>query len=100
MAALDDVDSVRAYASEIAKSKERLSVVLKEMGVKIWPSAGNFLLAYFGDRSKSVESALKARGILVRDRSSDALLKGCLRITLGTMAQTERLIVALNEIGG
>ncbi|MFH0920376.1 MAG: histidinol-phosphate transaminase [Fibrobacterota bacterium] len=100
MAALDDTASVRDYAFEISRSKERLAAALKAMGVRSWPSSANFLLAYFGDRSRAVEAALKARGILVRDRSADPLLQGCLRITLGTLAQTERLIQALKETGG
>jgi histidinol-phosphate aminotransferase len=35
---------------------------------------------------------MKRRGILVRDRNSDPGCDGCVRITLGTDEQTERLI--------
>jgi histidinol-phosphate aminotransferase len=40
---------------------------------------------------------MRARGILVRDRSRDHGCDGCVRITLGTTEQTERLLRALRE---
>jgi histidinol-phosphate/aromatic aminotransferase/cobyric acid decarboxylase-like protein len=39
---------------------------------------------------------LRERGILVRDRSGE--LPGTIRITVGTKAQTTKLLVALGEV--
>ena len=36
-----------------------------------FPSGGNFILVYFGDRAKKIVAALDRKGILLRDRSSD-----------------------------
>jgi len=41
---------------------------------------------------------MRQRGILVRDRSTDPGCKGCVRITIGTTEQTDRLIAALREV--
>ncbi len=41
---------------------------------------------------------MRARGILVRDRSSDYGCDGCVRITAGWNEHTERLVGALHEI--
>jgi histidinol-phosphate aminotransferase len=40
---------------------------------------------------------MKARGILVRDRSSDWGCEGCVRITAGWQAHTDRLLTALHD---
>jgi histidinol-phosphate aminotransferase len=40
---------------------------------------------------------MRARAILVRDRSSDFGCEGCVRITAGWKEHTERLLVALHE---
>ncbi len=40
---------------------------------------------------------MKARGILVRDRSKDWGCDGCVRITAGWQAHTDRLLAALHE---
>ena len=41
---------------------------------------------------------MRERGILVRDRNTDPGCEGCVRITLGTSAQMDRLLAALREI--
>jgi histidinol-phosphate/aromatic aminotransferase/cobyric acid decarboxylase-like protein len=66
--------------------------------VKCFPSAGNFVLVHFGERTKRIVTALARKGILVRDRSSDFDGEGYVRITLGTLRQTRRLLRELKEI--
>ena len=71
---------------------------MAKLGVKCFPSAGNFVLAYFGERTKQIVAALARKGILVRDRSSDFGGAGYIRVTLGTPAQTRRLLRELKGI--
>jgi histidinol-phosphate aminotransferase len=54
------------------------------------------VLARIGERAIEVRDALRAKGILVRDRSYEA--PGCVRITAGTREQTRCLLAALEEI--
>jgi histidinol-phosphate aminotransferase len=46
---------------------------------------------------------MRSRGILVRDRNNDPGCEGCVRITVGTLEQTDRLLAemrpALDAIG-
>ena len=62
-----------------------LANALATMGVKPWPSEGNFILADFTtpDRADAVDAALKARGVVVRKMAGYGLPQ-CLRITIGT----------------
>ena len=83
--------SAKPAASELERGLTRL-------GVRYFPSGGNFLLVYFGDRAKEIVAALERKGILVRDRSSDFAGEGYVRITLGTPAQTRRLLRELEAI--
>ena len=53
---------------------------------------------YLGERSKEFISAMRARGILVRDRSKDYGCKDCARITVGIREHNERLIASLREV--
>jgi len=41
---------------------------------------------------------MRQRGILVRDRSADPGCDGCVRITLGTTQQTDRLLTTFREV--
>lgn len=91
-AALDDSSYIKWYANEVNKAKKILYAELKKLNIKTYPSSANFILAYFGNKSKIIQDKLRDNGILIRDRSSDPLLKGCLRISVGTVEQTKRFI--------
>jgi histidinol-phosphate aminotransferase len=55
---------------------------------------------HIGPNIPAFIAAMRTRGILVRDRSSDHGCEGCVRITLGSTAQTEQLLKALGEVAG
>lgn len=98
-AALDDQEYIRNYVAEVRDSRSRLEQTLKSLGTPYWPSHANFILARVGsaDAAKAFVDYMRERGILVRDRSSDPGCEGCVRITLGTHEQTDRLIIVLQE---
>src|SRR6266478_1039128 len=95
--ALADQDYVRRYASEVRAGKERLQSELNRSGIPFWPSQANFVLMRLGELNSRFVGAMRERGILVRDRSRDQGCQGCVRITLGSSQQTERLLGALRE---
>ncbi len=95
-AAVQDADYVRNYVAEALAARELLCIGLEKLGVGYVPSSANFVLARFGQRAVEVRDALRAAGILVRDRSYEA--PGCVRITVGTREQTRRMLAALEEI--
>lgn len=93
--ALADQQYVRSYVEQVSAGRERLQQEFEKLGIEYWPSRANFVLARFGRLCKPFIAAMKVCGILVRDRSSDPGCAGCVRITLGTSEQTERLLNAL-----
>jgi len=97
-AAMRDRGFLARTVREVRRGRRTLEHGLARLGVKSFPSAGNFLLVYFGARSKQIVAALERKGILIRDRSSDFGGEGYVRITLGTLAQTGRLLRELENI--
>jgi len=95
--ALADQTYVRQYVDAVGSGRERLQRELHEWGVRYWPSHANFVLMYFGSQARAFISAMRERGILVRDRSGDQGCSGCVRITLGSEEQTNQMLAALRE---
>ncbi len=95
--ALADQDYVGGYVDQVRKGRDELQQELGERGIRYWPSQANFVLASFGSLKTALIESMRARGILVRDRSRDYGCEGCVRITLGTAEQTARLLRALRE---
>jgi histidinol-phosphate aminotransferase len=99
--ALADEGYVRSYVGEVIEGRARLERMLADSGNQFWPSQANFVLARIGsteqDAAAFVEH-MRRRGILVRDRSSDPGCLGCVRMTLGSRGQTDRLLNALQEV--
>jgi len=91
-ATLRNYGAVRRYAKEITVARSLLSKALQRYGVKMFPSAANFLLVDFGTAAPGLLSELKKRGILLRDRTSDFGRVGYVRITIGTQPQMRRLV--------
>jgi len=63
--------------------------------LRVYPSAANFLLVKFAD-AKSVHSALLAAAVRVR-AFEDPVLQDCLRITIGSREDNERLLAVLRQ---
>jgi histidinol-phosphate aminotransferase len=89
---------VRRYAAAIRASRDEFCRLLDALGVPYVPSAANFVLTRVGERASEIAAELRSEGILVRDWSYDPHLKGYLRFTLGSAAQTRRLIQALGRL--
>ncbi len=96
--ALADREYIQRYTAEVRRGRERLEKELSTLGVKYWPSQANFVLARIGADSSRFVRAMRERGILVRDRSSDPGCRGCVRMTVGSAEQTDRLIETLRAI--
>lgn len=96
-AALADQEYVRQYVAEVQWSRNRLEEEFRSLGISFWPSQANFVLARIGPSHADFVRGMRARGVLVRERSSDFGCDGCVRITAGWKEHTERLLGALHE---
>ena len=97
-AALKDINYIRWYAKEIEESKSILYSAMDCLGIKYFRSDANFVLLKIGKKLKYFCEELKKSGILARDRGADALLEGCVRVTLGTKKQTKILAKSISKI--
>jgi histidinol-phosphate aminotransferase len=96
-AALADQDYIGQYVSQVRRGRDELQREFARWGIRYWPSQANFVLASFGPLKTPFIQSMRARGILVRDRSRDFGCEGCVRITIGTNEQSARLLWALRE---
>lgn len=95
-AALANPEYTRDYVAEVMnESRPRLEAWLTEHQIEYWPSTANFLWT-FPDRAQELDRYLQQQNILVRPKA-DASGRLGLRVNLGTLEQTERLIEALDS---
>lgn len=87
------------WVSEIIEQRKKMEADLSELDItiKVFPSDSNFLLVQVKEAVKTYRYLMN-QGIIVRDRSNVTLCVNCLRITVGTPAENERLLKALNEM--
>ena len=97
-AAIKDKSFLAQTVRKVRLGRRELERGLSRFGVRYFPTAGNFVLVYFGERAKKVVAALARKNILIRDRSSDFGGEGYVRITFGTVAQMRTLLGELKEI--
>ena len=76
--------------------RDRLSASLSNVPlvVKVWPSEANFVLVQTRN-GKRIQEAAHAAGILIRAYANEPALENCVRITVGTPAENDRLLQAL-----
>ncbi len=98
--ALRDQGYVESYVSEVRRGRELLQQELAALGLRYWPSRGNFVLVHVGAAHAGFIQALRSHGILVRDRHTDPACDGCVRLTVGSLEHTQTLIVALRAVVG
>jgi histidinol-phosphate aminotransferase len=95
--AIRHTSRVKRLVAEVLRNREVLSRFLASLGLPYVPSKSNFVLTRVGARAPEIARRLRAEGILVRDWSYDPRLTGCLRFTVGSTAQTRRLIRSLRR---
>ncbi|MEP7217555.1 MAG: histidinol-phosphate transaminase [Bacteroidota bacterium] len=96
---LADPEKMRRVVEEIIVERERVAGLLGELRLieTIYRSDANFLLITC-DGATELQRRLAVAGIIVRDRSHESGLSGCLRITIGTPMENNLLISALKSM--
>ncbi|HET6375914.1 MAG TPA: histidinol-phosphate transaminase [Methylocella sp.] len=94
IAALEDEAHIAAAVAHNDHWRAWLSQEISALGIKITPSAGNFLLLHFRDEAEAVSADrfLLSRGLILR-RVGAYGLPHCLRLTVGT-GEANRLVAA------
>jgi len=97
-AALADLEFLRDYVRQVGESKALLYAACDRLGLRYWKSAANFVLISAGGHLQALVSGADARGIYVRDRSTEAGCGGCLRVATGIVDHTKRFISVMEEV--
>ena len=95
-AALQEGAAIRNYVKQTRVVREWFSRELQRSGVKIFPSAGNFLLADFGPQGPTLFKKLAAQKILVRERTRE-IGPGFVRISIGTASEMKRVVKVVEQ---
>ncbi|MDT0643989.1 histidinol-phosphate transaminase [Zunongwangia sp. F363] len=94
-----NLDQVNSEVTDILKQRELLSKVLLEIPFveEVYASDANFVLVKVDNANKRYEQLL-AKGIVIRNRTTQPLCENTLRFTVGTKPENEKLITALKSI--
>jgi histidinol-phosphate aminotransferase len=90
--ALEDQEFVRQHVEQVRQGRNQLARLFNELGVQFWPSQTNFVLVRIGEGAKTFVEAMRQRGVMVRDSSSNPGCEGCVRITVGTPSQMDGVL--------
>jgi histidinol-phosphate aminotransferase len=85
-----------AQVQRLRAERERLSARLAALPLidRVWPSQTNFLLLRSPDAGRLLAAGIRG-GLLVRDVRSQPGLGECLRVSVGTPEQNDRLVSSL-----
>ncbi|MDE6610790.1 MAG: histidinol-phosphate transaminase [Muribaculaceae bacterium] len=96
LAVLSDKERIARTARELVMLREDLALRLKNVDAveEVYSSDANFILAKVKD-ADGIYRRLLDQGVVVRNRSRVHLCGNCLRLTVGTAAENDMLIAAL-----
>ncbi|MBW3662209.1 MAG: histidinol-phosphate transaminase [Actinobacteria bacterium] len=98
--ALEMQDVFLEHRARVAAERTRITGSLRTMpDVEPFPSDANFVLFRLPQAKRAFEAMLE-RGVLVRDFSDRPRLEGCLRVTIGTVAENDEFLAALRKVAG
>lgn len=87
-----EIEAVMAERGRMAQALAELPRVRK-----VWPSDANFLLVQVDDAKAMYDELLDAQ-VIVRDRSRVLGCEGCLRITVGTKEENDKVLAVIGGL--
>jgi histidinol-phosphate aminotransferase len=93
------LDDAQRNIAEIREERARLMAELRNIDVvrKVWPSAANFFLIRVAD-ADAVMRRCSDDQVLLRDFGGS--LSGCIRITVGSAAENDRMLDCIRKLDG
>lgn len=86
----------------LGQLRDSLRADLEQLRIvrEVFTSTANFLLVRFVDSATAaaVMAATRNAGLILRDRSGEAGLQGCIRISVGTAESNRQLLSVLREV--
>lgn len=96
---LSDSKKIESEITAIIKQRDLLLKTLEQVKFvkKIYPTEANFILIKVDDANKRYDELI-AKGIVIRNRTNQALCENTLRLTIGTEEENHKLIHVLNVL--
>ncbi|WP_026713623.1 histidinol-phosphate transaminase [Flavobacterium daejeonense] len=96
---LNDQEKINREISSILTERDTLLDVLNHVSFveKIYPTEANFILIKVDDANKRYDELI-AKGIVIRNRTTQPLCENTLRLTIGTAEENKKLMEALQSI--
>ena len=96
---LSDPEKIKSEIASIIQQRESLLKVLNEVNFveKIYPTEANFILIKVDNANKRYDELI-AKGIVIRNRTTQPLCENTLRLTIGTKEENKKLIEALSGL--
>ena len=96
---LTNSDIISTEIASIVKQRADLLEVLLHVNFveKIYPTEANFILVKVDDANKRY-AELIAKGIVIRNRTTQPLCGNCLRLTVGTELENRKLMEVLKQL--
>ena len=96
---LEQHELTQQQVVDILKQRDLLIAKLESVYfiLKIYPSDANFVLAKVDDATKRYNQLIE-KGIVIRNRTTHPGCDNCLRFTVGTPAENEKLIKELKKV--
>lgn len=95
---LADSEKIKLEIASIISQREELLKVLVDVDFveKIYPTEANFILIKVDDANKRYNQLI-AKGIVIRNRTTQPLCENTLRLTIGTEEENKKLMEALQS---
>ena len=90
---------IKEEISSIIKERDLLLKVLNEVNfvIKIYPTEANFILIKVDNANQRYDELI-AKGIVIRNRTTQPLCENTLRLTIGTEEENKKLMAALQTL--
>ncbi len=92
-------DTLQFHLKKILSERERVRLLLSTIPFveKVFPTDANFILFKVDDAQKRYNQLIE-KGIVVRNRGNQILCENCLRVTIGTKEENEKIISVLKTL--
>ena len=98
-AAIEDTAYFDEICAKVVTTRQRLVAEMQKKGFEVLPSGANFIFAKHPNHDGArLAGELRAHGIIIRHFKSPERIAPYLRITIGTEAQTDRLLEVLQTL--
>ena len=96
---LSEPEKIKGEISSIINQRVKLLEVLVDVKFveKIYPTEANFILIKVDDANKRYDELI-AKGIVIRNRTTQPLCENTLRLTIGTEVENKKLIEVLKQL--